>query len=92
MGRCLAGRPLHNIMKKKSMTPTLDCRGLVCPMPILQVRLKLNLMQKGDKLVILADDETFESEFARFCQLANIRLLERRYHGDFHEYLIETIS
>lgn len=74
------------------MTPALDCRGLVCPMPIVQVRLKLNLMSKGDKLVILADDEHFNEEFARFCQLADIKLLETRYHGDFYEYVIESIS
>jgi TusA-related sulfurtransferase len=71
--------------------PTLDCRGLVCPMPIIQVRLKTNLMKKGDRLTVLADDETFESEFARFCQLADIKLLEKRYYGDFYEYLIESI-
>lgn len=73
------------------VAPILDCRGLVCPMPIIQVRLKTNLMSKGDKLVVLADDETFDSEFARFCQLADIRLIEKRYHGDFHEYFIESI-
>lgn len=73
-------------------TPTLDCRGLVCPMPIIQVRLKTNLMKKGDKLVILADDPTFEQEFARFCRLADITLLAKTYHGDFYEYLVETIS
>jgi len=83
------------IMKKKTRVmeiPTLDCRGLVCPMPIIQVRLKLNLMQRGDQLVILADDESFISEFDRFFQLADIKLVKKTYHGDFYEYLIETIS
>jgi TusA-related sulfurtransferase len=61
-------------------------------MPIIQVRLKLNLMHKGDQLVILADDHTFHDEFARFCQLADITLLKKTYHGDFYEYLVQTIS
>jgi TusA-related sulfurtransferase len=61
-------------------------------MPIIQVRLKTNFMKRGDRLVILADDETFDHEFDRFCQLADIKLLEKTEHADFHEYLIESIS
>ena len=74
-----------------NMIPHVDCRGLVCPMPIIQVRLKINLMQKGDRLEILADDKNFDSEFERFCQLADIKLLDRRQHGDFYVYLIELL-
>lgn len=61
--------------------PVLDCRGMKCPMPIIQTRLKLNLMKKDDRLVVLADDDTFKDEFARFCVLADIKLLSCRYCG-----------
>lgn len=70
---------------------TLDCRGLVCPMPIIQTRLKLNTLSKGDEFLILADDETFDADFARFCYLADIQLLSKRVCGDFQEYHIKIL-
>lgn len=69
--------------------PLCDCRGLVCPMPIIEVRLKLNTMQKDEYLVILADDETFDSEFHRFCPLADITLIEKKDYGEFQSFLIQ---
>lgn len=74
-----------NIMKE------LDCRGLVCPMPIISVRLKLNAMKKNDEMKILADDETFAHEFDRFCQLADIALLAKKECGGFQEYHIRVL-
>ncbi len=61
-------------------------------MPILQVRLKLNLMKKDDQLLILADDSTFHSEFARFCYLADIKLISMKESGSFQEYLIRVVA
>lgn len=72
------------------MTPEiLDCRGFECPIPIIQTRLKLNLLRKDDELLILADDATFSAEFARFCQLADIALISERQLDGFQEYHIK---
>jgi TusA-related sulfurtransferase len=70
----------------------VDCRGMVCPMPIVQVRLALNQSTKDDLLVVYADDATFESEFARFCYLADIKLIEKRNLNDFQEYTIQVLK
>jgi len=70
----------------------VDCRGMVCPMPIIQVRLALNQSAKDDLLMIYADDATFESEFARFCYLADVRLLEKNECGGFQEYLVQVLK
>jgi TusA-related sulfurtransferase len=70
----------------------VDCRGMVCPMPIIQVRLALNQSAKDDLLVVYADDATFESEFARFCYLADVKLLEKRAHKGFQEYNIQVLK
>jgi TusA-related sulfurtransferase len=69
----------------------VDCRGLECPLPIIQVRLALNQSVKDDVLVIYADDEPFDQEFLRFCQLADVRLLSKREMGGFREYEIQVI-
>jgi len=70
----------------------VDCRGMVCPMPIIQVRLALNQSIEDDLIVIYADDATFESEFARFCYLADVKLLEKHLHEGFQEYTIRVLS
>lgn len=61
-------------------------------MPIIQTRIRLNALTKGDELLIQADDETFDEEFARFCYLADIQLLTRRVCGDFQEYHIKLTT
>lgn len=53
----------------------VNCRGLKCPMPIVKTRLALNPLKKDDELVIFADDPNFQSEFDRFCYLADISLI-----------------
>lgn len=70
----------------------VDCRGLECPLPIIQVRLALNQSKKDDLLVVYADDATFESEFDRFCKLADIRLLSKHERGGFQEYEIQALT
>lgn len=70
----------------------VDCRGMVCPMPIIQVRLALNQSTKDDLLMIYADDATFESEFARFCYLADVKLIEKRNRNGFQAYTIHVLK
>jgi TusA-related sulfurtransferase len=70
---------------------TVDCRGLKCPMPIVQVRLALNALRKDAELLIYADDPTFETDFSRFCYLADLRLLSKTQHPDFQAYHVKII-
>ena len=70
----------------------LDCRGQECPLPIIHVRLKTNLLRKDDELLILADDATFSAEFARFCYLADILLISKRECEGFQEYHVKLIK
>jgi len=76
--------------------PLVDCRGMACPLPIIQVRLRLNVSKKGDQLRIYADDETFEHEILRFCQLADMKLLDieeqTQESKPFVSYLIEVLK
>jgi TusA-related sulfurtransferase len=55
----------------------VDCRGMKCPMPIVQIRLALNHLGKGDEVMIYADDPTFSQEFLRFCYLADLKCITR---------------
>ena len=63
--------PSIKIMKRE----IVNCRGLKCPMPIVKTRLALKPLKKDDEVVIFADDPNFQSEFDRFCYLADISLI-----------------
>lgn len=58
-------------------------------MPIIQTRLTLNTMHKGDTLVIWADDPSFSVDFPQFCFLADLKLLSRSEDAGFQVYLVE---
>jgi len=74
----------------ESQNRIVDCRGLLCPMPILQVRLALNRMQTGEVLEILADDPTFTKDFAQFCQLAEIEWTNTEAAENYTRYWIRV--
>lgn len=56
--------------------PVVDCRGMLCPMPILHIRLKLNELSPGDEVLAWCTDPTFERDIAVFCNLSSVTLLE----------------
>jgi TusA-related sulfurtransferase len=60
-------------------------------MPIVQVRLALNQLRKDAELIIYADDPAFETDFLRFCYLADLRLLAKTIHPDFQAYHVKII-
>jgi TusA-related sulfurtransferase len=49
-------------------------------------------MFKGDTLTIYADDESFDKDFLKFCQLADIVLLFKKECGGFQEYFVQVIK
>jgi tRNA 2-thiouridine synthesizing protein A len=74
------------------MTVTVDCRGLVCPMPIIQVRKALNTLHKNDTVTIYADDTSFELDFLRFCYLADLELLTKTTHHDYQSFYVKILK
>ena len=47
---------------------TLDCNGLVCPMPIVNLKIKIKTMEPGQTLEILATDAAVESDIPAWCK------------------------
>ena len=46
---------------------TLDCTGLVCPMPIVKISKAVKEMTSGQSLEVLADDKAFEPDINAWC-------------------------
>ena len=46
---------------------TLDCQGLVCPMPIVKITKKTKEMSSGQTMEIFANDKAFEPDVNAWC-------------------------
>ncbi len=47
---------------------TLDCTGLLCPMPVVKVAQALSQMAAGEVLEVLADDQGVKADFPALCK------------------------
>jgi tRNA 2-thiouridine synthesizing protein A len=46
---------------------TLDCVGLYCPMPIIQTKAKMDELEIGQVLEVIADDKGIQSDMPAWC-------------------------
>ncbi|MFC7334408.1 sulfurtransferase TusA family protein [Rhodocista pekingensis] len=56
---------------------SLDCTGLVCPLPVLRARKVLSGMAPGQVLAVSASDPAAPRDFEAFCAAAGHVLLGR---------------
>lgn len=47
---------------------TLDCYGLLCPMPIIETNKKIREMRVGQVLKVLATDEGIKEDMPAWCE------------------------
>lgn len=63
-------------------TETLDCRGLSCPMPVVEAKKKLSKMQ-GGMLNVLVDNDTAKSNLLKLAGSLNLEAVAREEKGVF---------
>ena len=68
---------------------TLDCIGFFCPEPLFQTRQKLDELNVGDVLEVLADDPASEEDLSRFCKRTGNELLYFNKKDDEFQFLIK---
>lgn len=66
----------------------LDATGLLCPLPVLKARKRLNAMTPGAVLRMLADDPAAIVDVPHFCREAGHALVSSKDSGDVQVYLI----
>ena len=49
------------------MSAALDARGLLCPLPVLKARKRLQALAPGEVLEVLADDPAAVVDMPHFC-------------------------
>jgi tRNA 2-thiouridine synthesizing protein A len=66
----------------------LDARGLLCPLPVLKARKRLQGMQPGQVLRVLATDPAAAVDVPHFCTETGHAYLGHEAEGDATAYLI----
>lgn len=67
---------------------TLDATGLLCPLPVLKARKRLQGLASGQVLKVLADDPAAVVDVPHFCAEAGHDLVEQTQDGAVLIYLI----
>lgn len=71
------------------MIHDLDATGLLCPLPVLKARKRLQSIAVGEQLRMRADDPAAVIDVPHFCAESGHTLLESAQDGDVQVYLIE---
>jgi tRNA 2-thiouridine synthesizing protein A len=67
---------------------TLDATGLLCPLPVLKARKRLQGLASGDILKVLADDPAAVIDVPHFCAESGHTLVSQTDDGPTQTYLI----
>ena len=68
---------------------TLDTRGLLCPLPVLKARKRLQALAPGALLRVLADDPAARVDFPHFCaEQGHALVAEADLDGGVLEFVI----
>lgn len=67
---------------------TLDCMGLLCPMPVVNTALKLEEMKEGEVLEIVADDKGIKKDMPAWCEATGQECMSIEQKGnEFHVFV-----
>ncbi|GFE50358.1 hypothetical protein So717_21110 [Roseobacter cerasinus] len=69
-------------------TTDLDATGLLCPLPVLKARKRLQALASGDTLTMQADDPAAIVDVPHFCAEAGHDLLSADTDGPVQVYVI----
>jgi tRNA 2-thiouridine synthesizing protein A len=59
----------------------LDCRGLLCPLPVIKLAKTLPTVAVGDTVTVLADDPAAATDIPAWCRMRSQELVSA---GDDH--------
>ena len=69
--------------------PTLDCKGLRCPLPVLKARKRLSAMRPGERLLVETTDPLAGIDIPALVREDGHLLLEAIRNSEGHRFLVE---
>lgn len=70
---------------------TLDCYGLLCPMPIIQTAQKIKQMKVGEILEVLATDKGILEDMPAWCRQTGQEFLGIEQEGEMFKAYVRKI-
>ena len=74
------------------MTDDLDATGLLCPLPVLKLRKRLQGLNVGDCVRLRADDPAALVDVPHFCAESGHDLVETTPDGAAHIFLVRKMG
>ena len=71
---------------------TLDCYGLLCPMPIIQTSKKIKEMNIGEVLEVVSTDRGIKEDMPAWCRQTGQELLGIEEKGDVFKAYVRKIK
>ncbi len=69
---------------------TLDCRRLLCPMPVIRVQDRIAELQPGDELEAVCTDPGVLQDIPAWCRINGHLILEQKAEDDEYILLIRV--
>ena len=66
----------------------LDTQGLYCPAPVMMLHSKIDEMQSGDVVKVIASDPATQRDIPKFCQFLGHELLDQSQENGNYIYLL----
>lgn len=73
----------------ENTTEFLDATGLLCPLPVLKARKRLQGLATGETLTLIADDPAAIVDVPHFCHEAGHLLISSDLEGPEQKYVIQ---
>jgi len=70
----------------------LDAKGLMCPMPIVQLAKKFKNMKVGEEIELLATDVGSKADVPAWCQRTGNELVDAREENGVYIYRIKKLK
>lgn len=70
-------------------TEVLDCRGLMCPMPIVKLAKKIKEVEPGTIIELVADDVGSKEDVPAWCKRTGNELIDMKEENGVYKYLIK---
>jgi tRNA 2-thiouridine synthesizing protein A len=68
----------------------LDCRNLLCPMPVIRVQDRVQELAPGDELEAVCTDPGALNDIPAWCRINGHDLLQTRSEGELHYVLLRV--
>ena len=89
-GHIIVDRLKHTpyLLRMTNKTTHLDARGLLCPLPVLKARKRLQAIAVGETLTMIADDPAAVIDVPHYCAESGHELVSSDQNGNDQTYVI----